>query len=683
MPLPSLRGLTLRTKLTALVALLSLGVICILGAACAVLAPVRIGGRVYARIVLDRDLAADALPPPLLVVGAYAAMVTLAADYDQTRREGLVARLETDRREFEAAHAVWVERVPELRGALDAVTAPAVEFFAHALKELVPAVRDGDAFAVMRARDAAAAAFERHAAANADLVRIVRSRIATDERDAASLLRGRTLTVASLVATLLAAVVLVALAIARNAERQVVALEREARAVTDAVAVGRLGARLDEERVGVEFRGFARSLNAAIDACARPLALVTERALVMARGEPIADRDVALPGEFARAGDALDRCAEAVATVRAEVERLVAAATRGDLSARGDPGRLEGAWAQLVTRMNGMLDALLRPIGAAAATLDRIAARDLVARVGGAWVGDHARVTAAVDATAEALAAALRQVSAAVGEVGGTARSIAAAGESVASGAAQQARALEGAAARLSEVASSAARTAEEARAASASADGARSAAQGGAAAVEALAAAIERVRSAAERTASIIKEVREIAMQTNLLALNAAVEAARAGEAGAGFAVVAGEVGGLARRAREAADRTEQLIGESLREACAGAALARDASARLGEIVAAADRVTANVGEIAGAAQSQAAGVAETERALALMREATHEHAASAEQTSAGAAALTQESDALEALVRTFVLSAPARRPEVDSGAISAKRRPSETQLS
>ncbi|GAC1402683.1 MAG: hypothetical protein NVSMB64_02910 [Candidatus Velthaea sp.] len=66
----------------------------------------------------------------------------------------------------------------------------------------------------------------------------------------------------------------------------------------------------------------------------------------------------------------------------------------------------------------------------------------------------------------------------------------------------------------------------------------------------------------------SMTEFVQEVADDTQLLALNAAIEAARAGTHGLGFAVVAGEVGRLAKTTGESTAGIKELVGKIARQA-------------------------------------------------------------------------------------------------------------------
>jgi methyl-accepting chemotaxis protein len=169
---------------------------------------------------------------------------------------------------------------------------------------------------------------------------------------------------------------------------------------------------------------------------------------------------------------------------------------------------------------------------------------------------------------------------------------------------------------------------------------------------------AMNKIRSAAEGTAAIIRDINEIAFQTNLLALNAAVEAARAGEAGRGFAVVAEEVRNLALRSKEAAKKTETLIGESMSLTQQGEEISGRVNVALGDIVGAVGKVSEIVASIANASQEQAEGIEQSTRAMSQMDQVTQQAAANSEETSSAAEELSSQAQELAGLVGQFQLS-------------------------
>lgn len=71
----------------------------------------------------------------------------------------------------------------------------------------------------------------------------------------------------------------------------------------------------------------------------------------------------------------------------------------------------------------------------------------------------------------------------------------------------------------------------------------------------------LENLRAQLEAVAEVAGKIQQIAAQTNLLALNATIEAARAGDAGAGFAVVAGEVKALASETKTATEEIDTIL--------------------------------------------------------------------------------------------------------------------------
>ncbi len=144
------------------------------------------------------------------------------------------------------------------------------------------------------------------------------------------------------------------------------------------------------------------------------------------------------------------------------------------------------------------------------------------------------------------------------------------------------------------------------------------------------------------------LMEISDIADQTNILALNASVEAARAGKAGAGFAVVAGEVKSLAERSKVAADKIEVLFSD-------GVQTVQSTGIKIAEIVPDITKTSNMLAEIVAAGIEQSSGAAEINNAIQGLNNATQSNAQIADNMSSKASELSHYAKILNDKIAFF----------------------------
>jgi methyl-accepting chemotaxis protein/PAS domain-containing protein len=341
--------------------------------------------------------------------------------------------------------------------------------------------------------------------------------------------------------------------------------------------------------------------------------------------------------------------------IEKEVDELVIAASRGDLSKRinlaGKTGFLHTLSQGLNTLVNSA-ECFVTDIGI---LLSAMSEGNLTQKITSDFEGEFERIKQDANKTVTTLTDIVSKIRESANTVYTAANEIAQGNVDLSQRTEEQASSLEETASSMEQMTSTVKQSSNNANTATSLANDARNQAQQGGDVVKQAVSAMHEILKSSHKINDIIGVIDEIAFQTNLLALNAAVEAARAGEQGRGFAVVAGEVRNLSQRSAAAAKEIKDLIKDSVTKVEVGSALVNESGTTLSSIVNAVERVATIIAEVNNTSAEQTTGIEQINQAISQMDEMTQQNAALVEEASAASEAMSEQASTMNRLVGFF----------------------------
>jgi len=160
---------------------------------------------------------------------------------------------------------------------------------------------------------------------------------------------------------------------------------------------GNLRARISSAGYHGDLETLMNRFNEMLDDILNPFRDMSKILVKISNGDIHSRIDQSYQGDHERIREAVNNVADVVRELQGEILLITNAARMGSMTKRGNPDQFKGAYAEVITEINEMLDTIINPVIQGYRVLKKIKGGDLSDRVEIECVGDHAKLKNAIN----------------------------------------------------------------------------------------------------------------------------------------------------------------------------------------------------------------------------------------------------------------------------------------------